>query len=164
MNGALVERMRRENSERSSECPLVPTVPPVRKKGSENPECIHPVFFSHIVPKWNVPSSSFVYEGTVPFLKQFQKIWHFSQKVHLQIWNPPCAQAAQSSRCAWRFDGAANQRGLARVSEAAVLSSRHWSVLVCLCVRAQQQPDSLFGSPGIALLSRESSYTKMTSS
>ncbi len=31
-------------------------------------------------------------------------------------------------------------------------------------VRAQQQPDSLFGSPGLALLSRESSYTEMTSS
>lgn len=36
--------------------------------------------------------------------------------------------------------------------------------LAALCVRAQQQPPSLLGSPGLALPSRESSCSEMTSS
>lgn len=85
-----------------------------------------------------------------------------SEKVTLRNVHP-CPSPGSPGECEG-FHGAANQRGLARISGAAVPSSRLWSVLVCLCVRAQQQPDSLFGSPGLALLSRESNYTKMTSS
>lgn len=48
------------NSEVSSGCPLVPSVAPVRKMGSENPECVHRLLFSYIVPEWNVLRCSLI--------------------------------------------------------------------------------------------------------
>lgn len=77
---------------------------------------------------------------------------------------PPGSPFARSSGGCGGLTERQIKGGLARVSESDVASSRLWSVLVCLCVRAQQQPDSLFGSPGLARLSRESGCSKMTSS
>lgn len=70
----------------------------------------------------------------------------FLNWVILQMWKPSLLQVNVSR----------NQRGLARPQLAA-------PERLCLYVHAQQQSDSLFGNPRLALLSKGSNWTNMTS-